>query len=77
MAIRPQSALTSQDYKRRDLSPTVSALQSSFYGGMSMLGPEEVDDGFRQIETHMESQMSHRGKVVERLNIKNILELTQ
>jgi hypothetical protein len=42
-----------------------------------MLGPEEVDDGFRKIETHMESQMSHRGKVVERLNIKNILELTQ
>lgn len=63
--------------QKRDMSPTVSVLTSSFYGGMSMLGPEEIDDGFRQIESKMESEMSHRGKVVERLNIKNILELTQ
>jgi hypothetical protein len=52
------------------MSPTVSIMQSSFYG-MSMLGREE-DERFKNVETEQE----HRGAVVAKLNIKNILDLT-
>jgi hypothetical protein len=52
------------------MSPTVSIMQSSFYG-MSMLGREE-DERFKNQETEQEQ----RGAVVAKLNIKNILELT-
>lgn len=52
------------------MSPTVSVMQSSFYG-MSMLGRED-DDRFKSRETELEQ----RGAVVAKLNIKNILELT-
>lgn len=51
LATRPQSAAVT---KKREMSPTRSVLQSSFYGGMSMLEPEEVDeDRFRQLESEM------------------------
>jgi len=45
-------------------------MQSSFYG-ISMLGQEE-DERFKNQETEQEQ----RGAVVAKLNIKNILELT-
>ena len=45
MATRPQTAGVQ---KKREMSPASSVLRNSFYGGMSMLEPEEVnDDRFR------------------------------
>jgi hypothetical protein len=82
---RPQSAMTTPDQrvnmKERDLSPTSNAMRSSFYG-MSLLNADldkkqdekQEHDSRRQ---QFNDEMRHRSSVVDRLNITNILELTQ
>ena len=43
-----------------------------------MLDAEEMqDERYREIESKNQSEMTQRGAVVNKLNIKNILELTQ
>lgn len=76
---RPQSAMQ-KDGKRlseKENSPTHTAMRSSFYS-MSMMGDSniEAEDDNKEIARFQQEQAT-RGAVVNKVNFKNILELSQ
>lgn len=82
-----ESASNTAQKKRRENSPTQTAMRSSFYS-MSLLNDDErqeimndanmeADSEAIEYPKRFQAEQQKRGAVVDQLNIKNILELSQ